>query len=65
MLAVIYQGKSIKKGSTVYSRDDRAWKVVDFKDNSIILQELYRLDRNINTRTVRVKTLFNKYIIFN
>ena len=63
MLAIINKGKVVKIGTEVYSDDQRVWKVVDFEDNHLILQELYRLDRNINTRRVRVKTLFKKYLI--
>ena len=63
MLAVINKGKVVKIGTEVYSDDQRVWKVVDFEDNHLILQELYRIDRNINTRRVRVKTLFKKYLI--
>ena len=63
MLAIINKGKVVKIGTEVYSDDRRIWRVVDFEDNHLILQELYRIDRNINTRRVRVKTLFKKYLI--
>ena len=63
MLAIINKGKVVKIGTEVYSDDQRVWRVVDFEDNHLILQELYRLDRNINNRRVRVKTLFKKYLI--